>query len=356
MIVFRERSIAAAFFVGVAVCLISWNLYAANTSRQILSSRNMSIVRAKLDTVRNLTLLAAKEKDTKVRDSAMKTIADEYSKLINMFAYLKVPARWCGADDMDSLPRSPKQILELLDSLDTCVKMLEEESKILAEEHVFQKVQDPNVALRFFKMKAYVLRQHQQREEPDSFDLYSIIEWIRNLLGIEFSKGGAEDSGSGLLSRTAMAISILVLVVLGLLIALHIRRLILRRMKESKHPTRRTISAQVLHEQLVSSQEWSKADELFEQGEYRLALRMYFFAWLNMLEQLFGVDKPFEDETNREWLKRVYQSMPESVRTDTIDIVRNFDRHWYGLREPDSRRIERFRALLIEFAGKDKQL
>lgn len=104
-----------------------------------------------------------------------------------------------------------------------------------------------------------------------------------------------------------------------------------------------------LEENQQKNSQWGMmAEKAAARGEYREAMRCLFQSILENLDEQ-GVINRLENKTNLEYLDEVERHLPQYAPVFT-DLVRQFDRAWYGLTPIDSAQYKQFHHVASKMA------
>jgi|GEM_PF-4062181 len=201
------------------------------------------------------------------------------------------------------------------------------------------------------------LRRSKNRSQDDESQLSAWLEriksqimaWLQNL----FPQGDDTDDDMGQLEQALTWLAFTMFILLAIVLLWLLYKLVRGMFKKDG---RRQVEQKATPlypelQKLTGSSYWKQALDLMEDDDLREALRMFFHAWMHMLHDSFDSPMPWVDETNREWLKRASEKLPPQVQADTSRMARLFDRHWYGMRQPDREDVAHYRDTLQDIIG-----
>lgn len=323
----------------------AWELTVYNAKR--LSDFVDSLVLA-ADEIKGMT-------DLDKRRAATDVFAENLKRLLDMFAEMRVPRDWCLASETD-LPTEPSRARERLLRMKPCLSVLMEEAKAQENEKKpdYAGLEDTAEKINAFIKEKQKNRLKSQQETAMGQFWETLQEWIKTLIKKFFGVAKpAESAGQTFDKWVSAAVAAAFAALAGYLAFKIYRRL--KRIKRRDEPKRGlALSGSAPLSALIANSNWAEADRLAAQGKNREAFRLYFHAWMSVLSEVFGSPLPRYDETNREWLARAMPFLSEEAGGNSKTAADAFDRHWYGLVEPDGESVAKFRKLLTALADGDK--
>ncbi len=310
------------------------------------------------DFVDSLVLAADEIKgiaDLDKRRSATDVFAENLKRLLEMFAEMRIPRDWCLASEAD-LPTEPSRARERLLKMKPCLAALLEEAKALEDysKPDYAKLEETSEKINAFIKEKQKNRLKSQQETALAQFWETLQEWIKALIKRFFGSARPSESAGQTFDKWVSTAVAAAFAALAAYLALRIYRRLKRAKRKDEPKKGLALSGSAPLSALVADANWAEADRLAAQGKNREAFRLYFHAWMSVLSDVFGSPLPRYDETNREWLARALPFLPEEAGANSKTAAEAFDRHWYGLVEPDAESVAGFRRLLKSLADGGK--
>lgn len=182
-------------------------------------------------------------------------------------------------------------------------------------------------------------------DEKESIIVKKLREWFRGKepQGKNPNKNEGTDAGTApALPLEALQAALVVagLFLLALIVALLFIRF--RRLLKEDGPDDAEAGGVAAEKASTPAQHTSEAEALRGRGEYRLAMRSLFLAFLRSLEQK-GLVVFIRNKTNREYLNELKKKKPVGPSVEKLNVM--FEQTWYGMKDCDENDYVEFREV-----------